>query len=727
MDDVALPIGMVSEIEHETRREAVSRAPISGRPTRKRPMMPYDSPAPGIGESLIPPDGGIWNEQAAAASGVFPMIARPAAWGMLLGGALIATGIAVAGSKQEFAGWPAWARGALADFLLHNEAALAGGVLMLVGIVLAGAFGRKALPDRLAGLSLPLTRLRLDAIALAAFALGVGCEGLVYWHLASNQYTHLDIGFFFAGFVLVGFGIHRLEKRTASTLRLTWVDAALGIGLAALSAAINSVNLVHWSFSWVGDEGSFFHLAHAIANGETEWNYFDLVRVHSAHPVADSAYQALALKVFGDGITGWRLGEVVVVALCAVLTYLLGTALFGRLAGLAAGVIVGTSHYLMAFTRIGYNSLHALFFATLAMLMLVLAWRTQRAVFVYATGVALGLCLYTFQVGLLTGPIVAALLLVIFLRRPGWGQVMAGALMLSGFGQAVVPGLLVTPFEKLMSVVQHNTYVPQLGLHADPVVQASLVDSTAAFWLNEQWRNHYIAGPLVDPITGTLLAMGLGIALFRINKRAERLAFVWFTGGLLLIAFTRLIPEAHITRLLYLVPAVALLAALTVTKLVPAIRDGFGLPSKVAQALVLVPLALVPALNLHIIHVQGPATIASNSFVLLMKVLEENPEYRVTEAGVAPAVDENLAIMLSLYPSLAGRYSYVQYNSLGTLHLKGRELTAESRRIFFVNDENRDIVPAVQSQLPESFSVREVTDPPRVTRVWLFAVGDIRE
>ena len=131
---------------------------------------------------------------------------------------------------------------------------------------------------------------------------------------------------------------------------------------------------------------------------------FHLTGVYEKHPVADTAYQAMAMRLFGADAWGWRFGEVLVLAAVAAMISLLGTLLFDRLVGVAAAVVVGDSHYLMAFTRIAYNNLHALFWSTLVILLIVLAWRTRRVIFTWFAGCAVGLCLYTFSVALLWAP-----------------------------------------------------------------------------------------------------------------------------------------------------------------------------------------------------------------------------------------------------------------------------------------------------------------------------------
>src|SRR5204862_6815655 len=112
-------------------------------------------------------------------------------------------------------------------------------------------------------------------------------------------------------------------------------------------------------------------------------------------------------------------------------------------------------------------------------------------------------------------------------------------------------------------------------------------DSTLSFWVNNQWRNHFVGGPLVDTVTGVLLAAGLFIALFRINRRVERLIFLWFAGAIALIGLTRFGAEAHLTRLHLAVPAAGLMVGLSVSAVDGLLRGALRLWAPAARAVAL--------------------------------------------------------------------------------------------------------------------------------------------
>src|SRR5205085_10052221 len=100
--------------------------------------------------------------------------------------------------------------------------------------------------------------------------------------------------------------------------------------------------------------------AQQVAKGEASWSLFNLTWVYGMHPALDSVYQGMVMRVVGDNVIGWRFSEILVTAVTAVLVYLLITAVLGRLAGIAGGVFIASSNYLMAFNRIAYNNTHVI-------------------------------------------------------------------------------------------------------------------------------------------------------------------------------------------------------------------------------------------------------------------------------------------------------------------------------------------------------------------------------
>lgn len=637
----------------------------------------------------------------------------------LLGLGLIGVGIFVARGNYRFPWMPGSMNQIFSPYLNNWLDIFVGLPVSLLGAVLSAAVVRRGLPDKLANLPLPVPALRREFLALAALVGAVICNAALYWHLIAHRYTHQDILIFFAGLVLAIFAVHRLDsdRERGSESLFERVDVLAAVGLGALSAAANSIDLVKWNFSSWGDEGAFFGAAKVIASGSQDWSFFDLTHVYGSHPALDSLYQALGLRLFGVNVVGWRLSEVLVVAVSTVLLYFAAVAMLGRIQAVAACLVFGTSHYLMAFTRLAYNNLHVVFYGALLLLVLALAWRTQRVVFVFLTGVVAGFCLYTFAIAVFLGPVLALLLLGIFIRRPAWKMLLAGGVMLAGFAVVVVPALLTTSPGELLSLAAANSYADLYKNNPNPIALIGLIDSTVVFWVNNQWRGHYVGGPLLDMVSGFLGMLGLAIAILRINRRAERLLLIWFVLCLVLIAYTRQGAEAHATRLMLLMPAAALLAGIGAYALFKVLRAGVHLSGRRSAVLVALLLASIPPLNVYQLVVDRAPLEGDNWIAMLSKALEENPGYAVIQVGATARGDANLDAWLDQYPWLYGRLQYVGLEQLGEPKPMG---PSGKLPVYAVASHDENLVPQVRSKLPAGYQLVIDTDPRSPNKQWLF-------
>ncbi len=460
----------------------------------------------------------------------------------------------------------------------YREVVVGGGVA-LIGAVCAALSVIGALPDRLGdNFAAGSTRWSPRRGGLAVTA-GVVCYAMVLLFVFRETTSGWVFLLFLVAMGLVGFGIHRADgRRSGARLGFARIDAVILPALAALIISANLVQLTHWRFSFIGDEGAFFSLGRDIAAG-IELSFFDLAGVYNTHPVLDSAYLAAVMKVFGVDIVGWRLAEVLVLTASALLVYALILILFGRGPAIVGAVVLGTNHYLMAFARIGYNNLHSVFYVLLVVLFLVLAWRTERALYEFLTGAATGACIYTFPAALLIWPVAALVVAVKMLRRPTVRGFTALGLMAAGFVLVVTPGLLTTPPDHLLDLVVDHGHREMAAEDPIGVARFSLVRSLLVFWVNPQWYHHFVGGPLLDPITVVMFSIGLALGVFGIGRSDLRIGPVWFAMGLFLIAVTNYVTHPLFTRLLVLIPACAILAAVGVLALETSFR-GLGVSSE---------------------------------------------------------------------------------------------------------------------------------------------------
>lgn len=595
--------------------------------------------------------------------------------------------------------------------VLHGDAAVIGGLIAALGAAVAATAGRRWVPDHLGTVPLPPEKLRPDRIALLALAGGITAHGLLAWRLAMRGYHPGDAALFILGLALVGAAIWRSDRAvTRPPVTLPRRDLLAILAILAVTVGVNSIALTRWDFGWIGDEGAFFIAAKEIAD-TGRFNPFSLRGVYDTHPVLDSVYQGTVMKVLGRNVVGWRMSEVLILAASAAALYGAAALMSGRVAGVIGAVALGTSHYLMAFARIAYNNLHVVLYTSLVVLCWALAWRTQRAVFVFAAGMALGLCLYTLQVAMLFWPIAGIFLLTTLGRRPLVRALPSFLLMALGFAMVVTPALITTPPDRVLEVARQNTRREQALTNPAAVAAETLVDSALVFWTNHQWWHHYIGGPLLDPVTGTLAFGGLALAGARLTARANRLGVLWWPLGVGMLALAAYAPGPPFTRLLLVMPAAALLAGLTASALIAALSGG---PSRLSRARPLAIAALliaIPALNAYQLLVDSPNKLPSNRSAMILKALQDRPDHTIIHVGPWPRGDANVQLMVSWYPWLAERY---QYASVAQIETGDRIGDASHPVVYLIDPEDPGVRDRVAAALGPAF-VR-VTDRDRSGR-----------
>jgi 4-amino-4-deoxy-L-arabinose transferase-like glycosyltransferase len=586
--------------------------------------------------------------------------------------------------------------------------------MLIIGMIVAGLGAQRHFKPTLNGIDLPIPRIAKSSSAVACIVLGAGTYVVLLYHLVSRTYSHMDIPLFYAAMAAFCLAVHLTDRSTDrpsspfAFTRFDWIAAAV---LCVISVAVNLVQLTNWYFAWVGDEYAFYGAARAILAGAT-WNFFDLTFVYFAHPVADSVFQAAVMRVVGETVFGWRVAEIVIIVISVVLAYLTGTAMFGRIAGTTAALVIGTSHYLMAYTREAGNNTHQLIPTTLALLMLVLAWRAGRSIYVFLAGASLGFCLYTFISAIILWPIVGILLIFSFLRRPSRGQLGAAILMLLGFALVVLPGLLATPPAELVSMV--TLHSRREAAAADPVflARANVFHSFLAWWSNLQWHFRYVGGQLTDPSTGLLMAIGIGASLLGLHRRSLRYVLAWFVVGTVAAGATHYVIQAPHTRLLFVMPAVALLAGVGAHALYGTLLRSFRVPQWVAAGLVALLLLLMIPLNLRQLLVESPKNMALTAFALYVRAFQEYPDLNIVL--IAPIRDENLESVVASYgEGFEHRYRYTSVQDLPAVQ---REL--DGKALYMIDEpRNPELAEAATQTLATTHQRMKVFD--HANRVWV--------
>ncbi len=378
----------------------------------------------------------------------------------------------------------------------------------------------------------------------------------------------------------------------------TW-DIAIVVALIAAFLVINLHDLRDWYYSAIGDEYLFYeHARRVVDEGITR--PFSQEGVYNIHPAMNSVFQAGVMRVFGADYLGWKFSETLNAAITIPAIYLLGHTLGGRRAAVVAAAVFASSHYLFAFAHTGYNNLSPLPVATWSIAVFVLGWKRQSPLLMYTAGLIAGLGFYTHYGARAVLPIIALFSLTACNpRRLTYLWPLA-----LGFAITVIPTFVVE-----QEGVLTRMFGQVVGGYSEVVtgstgqrVLDNVILNLPAFSYNSTVHT-YIYGALMDPVSGLLAALGLAFAIGHLKDPRWRLLLIWFAVAMFMSGILSPYPHVAVTRLLFAVPPLALLAGLLAGRLWKAIPfhqlrlpDRYRLVTGVAVVATVLPVIL--ALNL---------------------------------------------------------------------------------------------------------------------------------
>ena len=457
-----------------------------------------------------------------------------------------------------------------------------------------------------------------------------------------------------------------VRSRLVAWLRQQTWDIAIVVALIAAFLVINLHDLQDWYYSAIGDEYLFYEHARRVV-------YEGIVRpfgqegVYNIHPVMNSVFQAGVMRVFDADYLGWKFSETLNAAITIPAVYLLGHTLGGRRAAIVAAAVFASSHYLFAFAHTGYNNLSPLPVATWAIAVFVLGWKRQSPLLMYTAGLIAGLGFYTHYGARAVLPIIALFSLTMGNPRR-FTYLWPLAL---GFAITVIPTFVVE-----QEAVLTRMFGQVVGGYSEVVTGSTgqrfldnAVLNLPAFNYNSTVHT-YVYGALMDPVSGLLAVLGVAFAIGHLKDPRWRLLLIWFAVAMFMSGILSPYPHVAVTRLLFAVPPLALLAGMLAGRLWEAIPfhqlrfpERYRLVTGVAVVATLLPVIL--ALNLwQFWHVTPSMFPHSREAVALGAFRSEDCGGDLEKAAfVGNAVGEGSLmrqVLSSMYPDgpLPGRISH---------------------------------------------------------------------
>jgi Dolichyl-phosphate-mannose-protein mannosyltransferase len=282
-----------------------------------------------------------------------------------------------------------------------------------------------------------------------------------------------------------------------------------------------SIGINDWRFAIVGDEYPFFLYALEILEKQSLRtilsNFFQAQVVYERFTYLSSLIQAVSMALLGKDSFGWRFGGITLAALSIPLLYDFSRAWLRERTALLFAGLIAASHFLMNFSKIGYNNIQALFMLSLLLWLGGKVLRSERDLWIILLGTTSGLCFYVYPLALVALPLPYILLLI---YRPQSFRSLRTWLLL------IVPWLLLLIPLFLQPTYWRTLFSASLMQSPDPRLHlshffANLLAAFASFFYAPT-QSHFVAAAFLDPLSAALAIIGLAWTLRRARK--ERFA-----------------------------------------------------------------------------------------------------------------------------------------------------------------------------------------------------------
>jgi Dolichyl-phosphate-mannose-protein mannosyltransferase len=410
------------------------------------------------------------------------------------------------------------------------------------------------------------------ALPVGGLGLGLGVSSLVVY--AANGYDRTMLLLWLGGLLVVGASLLAVSERLPRIARAdVLAPAAALVGLAPLYLAA----LYEWPVQVDSDELAVMQTADIYADEHTD--PFGASIYYSRPTLLFIVWGNLGQLFGGIELSNMRLLHALVGLLSVAVAYVFFRQLLPLRWALFATCVLGSAHSLFMISRLAMRENTALLAEVAALALLILGLRYDHAFASFCGGIAAGLGYYVYYPGRAAFPLWVLFLvgLALWYRssfRPR-RLATAGAVAAVGFALAAGPILIaesklppgvVPPNRETLLIYPEARQLQQQWVFADSewegfkenvsfgltTFNSNVVDHS---WI---YDNH--GHGFVDPLTGILLWVGIGVvlvALFR--RRAPPWALLSLGGFLgLWLAFAFLVNKApNYTRLLITLPFVA--------------------------------------------------------------------------------------------------------------------------------------------------------------------------
>jgi 4-amino-4-deoxy-L-arabinose transferase-like glycosyltransferase len=566
-------------------------------------------------------------------------------------------------------------------------------------------------------------------ISMAAF-------GFLIWQLATREYRPYQFPIWILSIVsgtYAAFAIDRIRQVKINP-QIKQIDYFAIGGLLFIGLLVGTYTLQQFPNTLMGDEGSFWDTAYAIA--ENEYNPFFFKFGVYFYPVASSIYQGWFLKIFGLSLWSWRFSSVFVAVLAVIPTYLLARELYNRRIAFFSGTIMVLTPYFIAFERLGYNNSQAILPTVLTIYLFYVGLKRNSFSYLYLGGMVSGFGFYTYpagRLGFLTGILFLVLLIIpqvtkhIRLNRikqsfssifknnhlksililtiffiQGW-LLTAGPHITYGYTESPIALKKKTAESLFINVFYGTALFGEEDLFRDhPAIEIGdevlfyrsdltarllvrgIIRTFLVFHHDELVHEHFISGPLAGPYASIFLLLGLIIIIKGVRQSNNRLIAIWFFMGILFLSILNTFPPRH-QHMVSIIPSMAILTSLGIVAAAKAITSFIRRNQILYRSI----LAAICVSMLAVTNVNNYFVSVSERYV---------PNFENNLNFIALEFDEPIEMVLiyndpekeDFIPWVIGKLpTNVNYQTLALNEIKNFKISESENYLFFYEGDNQ--------------------------------------
>ncbi|MFZ1753078.1 MAG: PA14 domain-containing protein [Caldilineaceae bacterium] len=249
-------------------------------------------------------------------------------------------------------------------------------------------------------------------------------------------------------------------------------------------------------------------------------------------------FMAGLYKLFGANYWTLKAASLIPALLTIPAVFLLGRYLFGSLAGLTGMYLLAISRWHMTMSRWGWNEVMPPLFQALGVYFLVKGLRERRASAYALGGLITGLTIYTYlssRLAIATIALFALYWVAVDYHGPwtSWKRHWRGLVI---FGAATLVAMTPIGVTYITHPFTFMNRAAEINIFNEVQAEGSLRPLRENVWRHVQLfyqmgdptgRQNLPGEPQTDPVTGTLMAVGLAYALFRLRDRRRGLLWMW--------------------------------------------------------------------------------------------------------------------------------------------------------------------------------------------------------